>query len=312
MITIRPANPDTDYDRIADLLNLIEAQPVTAGAIHGWDKREGFTLRREVAVTDQDDVIGYGVTVHAPWAAARRFAINVIVDPAWRCRGVGAALYDRALAFARDNGANYLDAEVRDDDPAVLRFAQQRGFRVDHHMFESRIDLRSFDETPFVSTLDAVLASGIRIYSLADVGDTLEERRKLWAVNYATSLTDPASNGTFPGFEDMMDIWNNAEWFTPAGQFLAVQGDEPVGMAAVGYFRQANSFYNMMTGVLLEHRGRKIAQALKLVTIRFARGQGADYIATNNASNNAPMLAINRKFGYVPLPGLYRLVNPTA
>ncbi|MBI5666890.1 MAG: GNAT family N-acetyltransferase [Chloroflexi bacterium] len=310
MITIRPANPDTDYDRVADLLNLIEVQPVTATTIRGWDRREGFTLRREVAVTDDADVIGYSVAAHAPWVAAQRFAINVVVDPDWRCRGVGAALYDHALTFARENGANFLDAEVREDDPAALRFAQQRSFRVDHHLFESRIDLKSFDERPFVSTLDEVLASGIRIYSLADVGDTMEERRQLWSVNCATSLTDPASDGTFPGFDEMMDIWNNAEWFTPAGQFLAVAGDEPTGMAAVGYFRQTNSFYNMMTGVLPDFRGRKIAQALKLVTIRFAREQGAAYIATNNASNNAPMLAINRKLGYIPRPGLYRLVNP--
>jgi hypothetical protein len=81
-------------------------------------------------------------------------------------------------------------------------------------------------------------------------------------------------------------------------------------MAAVGYFKTTNSFYNLMTGVMPEYRGRKIAQASKLVTIRFAREQGADTIATNNASNNAPMLAINRKLGYVPLPGVYRLVNP--
>jgi GNAT superfamily N-acetyltransferase len=236
----------------------------------------------------------------------------VIVDPAWRCQGIGATLYERALAFARDSGATLLDAEVRDDDTAALRFAQKRGFEIDHHMFESRIDLKTFDERPFVDALDKVLAEGIRIYSLADVGDTVEERRKLWSVNYETSLTDPGSVGTFPAFDDMMDIWKNADWFTPAGQFLAVEGERPVGMAAVGYFRQTNSFYNMMTGVMPPYRGQKIAQALKLVTIRFAREQGGDYIATNNESTNAPMLAINRKLGYVPMPGLYRLVNPLA
>ncbi len=309
MITVRIANPDTDYDRVAALLNLFETQPVTADTIRGWDKRAGFTLRREVAVSPADEVIGYSVTVHAPWSPEHHFAINVIVDPARRCQGVGAALYDRALAFARASGAKHLDAEVREDDPAALRFAQMRGFTIAHHMFESRIDLKTFDERPFVSALEAVLAAGVRIYSLADAGDTVEERRKLWQVNHDTSLTDPASDGTFPGFDEMLDIWANADWFTPAGQFLAVEGDQPVGMAAVGYFKSTNSFYNMMTGVLPAARGRKIAQALKLVTIRFARAQGADYIATNNASNNAPMLAINRKLGYVPLPGLYRLVN---
>lgn len=310
MVNIRLANPDMDYDRAAELLNLIETMPVTADTIRSWDNREGVTLRREVAVNDDHYVIGYVVASHAPWAAARRFAIYVIVDPAWRCQGIGAALYDRALAFARDHDANFLDSEARETDEAALRFAQKRGFRIDHQLFESRIYLKSFDETPFVDALESVLASGIRIYSLADVGDTREERYKLWSVNYTTALTDPASDGTFPGFDEMMDIWKNAEWFVPAGQFIAAEGEKPVAMAAVGYYKQTNSFYNLMTGVMPEYQGRKIAQALKLTTIRFAKAQGADYIATNNDSTNAPMLAINRKLGYVPMPGLYRLVNP--
>jgi hypothetical protein len=36
----------------------------------------------------------------------------------------------------------------------------------------------------------------------------------------------------------------------------------------------------------------------------------AESIITNNDSQNAPMLAINRKLGYVPRPGIFRLVRP--
>ena len=54
---------------------------------------------------------------------------------------------------------------------------------------------------------------------------------------------------------------------------------------------------------------RKIALALKLLSIRAALRWGADYIRTNNDSQNAPMLAINRKLGYVPQPGGYRMVK---
>ncbi len=42
-------------------------------------------------------------------------------------------------------------------------------------------------------------------------------------------------------------------------------------------------------------------------SIRCAKRQGAASIRTNNDSQNAPMLAINRKFGYRPEPGFYRL-----
>jgi predicted GNAT superfamily acetyltransferase len=107
----------------------------------------------------------------------------------------------------------------------------------------------------------------------------------------------------------MMRIFDTSSWFRPAGQILAADGDQFVGLSAVGYFEQSNSCYNLMTGVLASHRGRKIAQALKLRSIQFAKAIGAAYIRTNNDSENAAMLAINRKLGYVPKPGIYRLYN---
>jgi ribosomal protein S18 acetylase RimI-like enzyme len=67
--------------------------------------------------------------------------------------------------------------------------------------------------------------------------------------------------------------------------------------------------YNLMTGVDQAYRGRKIAQALKLKSIELAQAYGADYIRTHNDSTNASMLAINRKLGYQPQPGEYRLVK---
>lgn len=63
--------------------------------------------------------------------------------------------------------------------------------------------------------------------------------------------------------------------------------------------------YNMITGVDRAHRGRGVALALKLLSIEYARRCGADYIRTHNDAENAPILAINRKLGYQPQPGLY-------
>ena len=82
-----------------------------------------------------------------------------------------------------------------------------------------------------------------------------------------------------------------------------------VGLSAVGYFASDNYMYNLFTGVDREYRGRRLAQALKALSIRFAQEYGADYIITHNDSQNGPMLAINRKLGYQPLPGVYRMVK---
>jgi GNAT superfamily N-acetyltransferase len=64
----------------------------------------------------------------------------------------------------------------------------------------------------------------------------------------------------------------------------------------------------MITGVDRPYRGRGLALALKLRTIRLARRYGAAYIRTHNDSENAPMLALNRKLGYQPEPGLQLFV----
>ncbi len=150
---------------------------------------------------------------------------------------------------------------------------------------------------------------GIRFFSLTDAGDTREARYKLWQVNYQTYMDDPASTGAFPDFETFNQILSTGAWFRPDGQLLAADGERYVGLSAVGYYPETTSAYNMMTGVMPDYRGRKIALALKLLSIRVAKSWGADYIRTNNDSTNAPMLAINHKLGYVPQPGLYRMVN---
>src|SRR5687768_12049361 len=40
-----------------------------------------------------------------------------------------------------------------------------------------------------------------------------------------------------------------------------------------------------------------------------AKKEGMRYVRTHNDSKNAPMLAINRKLGYKPEPGYYRLLR---
>ncbi len=80
-------------------------------------------------------------------------------------------------------------------------------------------------------------------------------------------------------------------------------------MSAVGYFPASNYMYNMMTGVESAYRGRHIALALKLLIIKYARRYGAAYLRTNNDSENAPILAVNRKLGYQPQPGKYMLLR---
>jgi RimJ/RimL family protein N-acetyltransferase len=90
---------------------------------------------------------------------------------------------------------------------------------------------------------------------------------------------------------------------------VAVEGDRWIGFATVNLVQANGNAHNEMTGVRREYRGRDIALALKLLAIRYARSIGAREITTSNDSLNAPMLAVNRKLGYIPQNGQYKLKN---
>ncbi len=308
---IRPAVPEQDFTALAELLTAVGPQPITAVSLFEWEANNppGQIRRRWVVEAPDGRLVGYGVALHPAHAADGRFQLWLCVHPAHRQQGLGAQLYETVWSFAREQGATLLTSDVREECPACLRFAEKRGFAIEHHLFESVIDLHTFDERPFAGVIAEVEAGGIRLTSLAAEGDTETARRKLHALNYACVLDDPSMQGSFPDFAELNEMWNQASWFVPEGQLLAVDGERYVGLAAVGYFQESNSMYNLMTGVDRAYRGRQIAQALKVQSIRFAKAYGADSIRTHNDSQNGPMLTINRKLGYQPRPGEYRLMK---
>lgn len=306
--TLRDLNED-DLPALADLVNQVYVQPMGLSQLRDWYTRrpEGQIRRCRMAEDDAGQMIGYNLLQHEPWEEDGLFYVEVIVKPEWQGKGLGCWLYDDVWTAVLTLGGKRLKGDVRDDRPDWLRFAQNRGFTIRRHLFESVIALSEFDERPFAGLVESVEAGGIRFFSLADVGDTEEARRKLHAVNVQAVADTPGSDVAFPGFAEFNEMFNTVSWYRPEGQLLAADGDEAIGLAAVGYFTETNSMVNMITGVLPAYRGRKIAQALKLLTIRYAKTFGAATIRTNNDSENAPMLAINRKLGYKPLPGKYLL-----
>ncbi len=311
MTTLRPLNLETDAPQYAALLSTNTHEPVTVERVYEWERDfpvDGIR-GRTVAVDEHGTLLGSAQSYHVAHMPPRSFWVEVIVFPEYRCQGIGTRLYDDAVAFATAHDATRLYAEVREQNPAWLRFAQTRGFRIRRHIFESSLDLATFDEFHYAGVVDSVQAQGIRFFTLADVGNTDPHRRRLYEVNRRTALDIPGREGDFQRYEDFEKYVFQASWFRAEGQILAADADKWVGLAAVGYYKLTNSSYNMMTGVLSEYRGRKIGLALKLLAIRFARSLGTAYIRTNNDSENAPILAINTQLGYRPLPGSFELVR---
>jgi len=317
--TLRPYNPDEDAARLAELLTAEGPEPVTVAQLREWqDARSPDSQVREMTALEPDGAMaGFGEVSRSPWNPPGHFSMEVVVDRARRNRGTGGLLVDDLTAFARANGATQLKVSVRDHVPEDMRFAERRGYQVDRHIFESTLHLTSFDEAPYSETVTRAEESGIVFRSLADYADTEQARRKLYALNTACVLDIPGHDGSKRPWDAFKKIFDMS-WYRPDGQILAVDpppgGSGPtaedrfVALAAIGYFPETNSVYHMHTGVDRDYRGRKLALATKLVALRRARMWGAVYARTNNDSKNAPILAVNRRLGYVPQPGFFKLV----
>ena len=262
---------------------------------------------RQVAVSKEDAVVGYAVSVHETWDPEGQFYAWAGVAPSCRGRGIGSSLYSDMLRFLERHNAGTISSEVRDNCPVSQSFVNRRGFEKDRHQFQSNLDLETFDESPYRHILAEVSETGIRIHSLADFGDTLDARRKLYEVNAITDEDVPGWTGPGLSFEEFNEWVYESSWYRPDGQLVAADGDHWVGICAVRFYLEAKRAYNVHTGIIRDYRRRHIALALKLAAIRYARKHNIRTLTTGNDSLNAPMLALNQKLGYVPVPGRYTL-----
>jgi RimJ/RimL family protein N-acetyltransferase len=185
---------------------------------------------------------------------------------------------------------------LRDDClPEARSFAEHRGFVLRQHWVYWQLPLLSFDEAPFLPLIECVQAQHIRFFSFADTGNTAETRHKLYHLNRRTSLDAPGED-SFPTFDAFVEDIIQADWFRPDSQLIAADGDDWVGLVAIGLDGQRA--FNAFTGVEQTHRRRGIALALTLLGIRYARQHNATYLEVMNDSRNVPMLALQEQLGY--------------
>ena len=311
MTTFRALNPNLDYPRMAEILSQLESEPTSAAELHEEDQarpKDTF-LFREVALDDAGEVIGWNRVERRSTHSAGHYNVRLKIHPKARGQGVGAELFNRVVEALRDAKPVKMFGYVRDDEAFSIRFAEKRGFQIERQQFDSKLNLETFDETLFAGVIEAVEATGIRFSSLANEGDTDANRRRLYELNKITVLDIPGFDSEFEPFEQFSKWVFEASWYDPEGQILAISGNEYVGLGSIGFKELTKSVQVELTGVHPDYRGRHLALAIKLLGIRFAKARGAAYCLTNNDSQNAPMLHINRdKLGFVAEPGFYKMV----
>lgn len=300
-----------DYARFAALITYVEGRPITGDTLQSWDARkiENDISLRYAACVNQE-IIGYGNIDKPAVTQIPQFRVWLTIDVAHRRRGYGRQFYNFLVQQAIAYGAEEFISECKDNDPNSLVFAQDRGFEIRRHAFDSQLNLKTFNPELWIPIVYEVKAQGIRFTSLEAEGNTEAAQRKLFKLNTVTAGDNPSSDGksrnTFDNFKSKI---LSADWFRADGQILAVDGECFVGLSAIGFESDGITAFNAFTGIDKAYRGRKIAQALRILATQYAISKGAQVIVTDNDSENAPMLAINAKMGYVRQPGTYWLVK---
>ncbi|THF79920.1 GNAT family N-acetyltransferase [Cohnella fermenti] len=328
---LRPLKVPEDYESLAELLNTFFSEPISAGRLQEDDANlytvghtykdddgllAGYDRTRCVAVTKENRIIGYVWSWRAPWTEPGCLNNTVVVSREHRGRGIGGSLLEHLLQWGEGLGASKLVSEMWDDDPAARRFAERRGFAVERHMFQSVLELERAEPSIVEekALFEELAGQGIRFRTLAEAGETEENKRKIYEI-YRRSLVDiPGFTGGVPDFYEWLKWHLQVEGYDPERVLLAVDGErgDYVAVSNLPYKEATNGIYHEYTGVCPEYRGRKIARALKIRAVQLAKQQGAAYLKTDNDSLNGPILRINQSLGYVPLRGSYRVVADLA
>jgi len=270
-----------------------------------WDHEKYFKSR--VVAEEGGRVVGFGLVNHMRWAfVPTKYRVDVTVHPDDRGRGHGTALYEALVEKVRERSGRTVAAAAKESMADGVRFLTKRGFREVKRDWESRLFVKGFDFGRFSTADDRVAKQGIRIVALADeMHRDTSALRKAFELNEECRMdipsVDPPTRHTFEEFRrDDIDAPNALlDAF-----YIAIDRDGRY-LGVSNMFRSLDDrtfLWQGITGVRREARGKGIAMALKLRTVRYALDKGIEHIKTWNDVQNKPMLSINEAMGFARQP----------
>ena len=307
---IQPAKPAIDYPIISEMWSAWMGYPLSVEDLHEEDRIiiNGRIRQWLVARSPEQGVVGIAYVIRKPSQPNGRFHGNVVVKQAWQNQGIGHALCNHVEQYMKTHGATEWYGRVKEESILGQKFVENRGFDKAYHVFDSALDLKTFAEAQFEGLIEQVEATGIRFITFDTVSQDPVAQRKLYEINKLAGLNEPATDG-FSTFDTWQKIVLTAPWFHPDCEYVALDGERYVGLSGAFPTDDPLIFTTGFTGIDPEYQGRKIAQALKLLTIRQVISRGGAEIRTENDSRNVAMLAINRKLGYKPFSGHFGVVK---
>ncbi len=295
----------THYPGLAETYNsLYPESHYTAEEIAAEDRQRDpkFKFQRWVAL-EQEQVSGYGSYSQSIWFYHPQFfMLSLGVRPERQRCGIGSKLYEMILEGLQPFDPLAVRTRAGSDRPQALRFLEKRGFREVIRDIRSELDVQAFDLGRFDGLEDRFRGRGIEIKTLPELEGDPERNRKLYDLDWELSLSVPgdlAAGIGRRGLDQYIEYAITGPQALPDGFFVAVRGEEYIGLSHVQTVEKGVLLYQALTGVKPQYQRLGIGLALKVRAIAYARASGHSRILADNDSKNTPMLAMNQKLGFV-------------
>ena len=236
------------------------------------------------------------------------FNLNIRVLPEYQRHGIGMNLYRTVLNHLEPSKPKQLKAHAREDNQAANAFLAGLGFTEVWRRFQSKLNVSTFDFTPYDGLEAKLEATGIRIVTYPELEGDAERDRKLFDLDMEVFEDIPLGEEFVrPSFERWKTDYIDPQRALKDAFFVAVEGQEFVGLSAL--WDDAPGLLTAITGVRRTHRGMGLALALKLRGIRYAVDHDNREISTMNDAPNAAMIGINEKLGFKRAPEWVRFAK---
>jgi len=310
---------------LADLGNIDHALPKTELA--GMLLASKTHNRRLVAAVIDGEVVGWALVTMPLTDNLALAQIDIQVHPAHRRRGIGGELLEWAEGAAHAEGrtifqtwgkvrplspnAPYVTAPVGGDYPAdapLTGFLTKRGYALEQVDRGSRLTL-PMDRDVF-EALKADAEAGADGYQVHVWPAPVPED---WIDNFAALRSKVTSDAPSAGLEIEEEVWD-AERLRIAWQKAAQLGQRQLIVAAEHLATHRLVAFTLVlcnvrpqvawqgyTFVVGDHRGHRLGLLVKttMASELASREPDVTRIYTENADENAPMLAINQAMGFV-------------